>query len=101
MILIRHQAPGAVFVPRRRDRLYTHQGMHTAEETRTGQLVDHLAVERTVNGDFPQPLNFAEKRLAGRLLLERGIAHREIARRIGVAPRTVIRWSVAHQRQAG
>ncbi|MEU0939878.1 hypothetical protein [Embleya sp. NPDC005971] len=53
--------------------------------------VDEVAVERAVAGDPPGRMTADERRVAVRVLTERGMAHREIARTLRVTPRTVTR----------
>lgn len=54
---------------------------------------DEVAVDRAVNDPAPPEwLTREERRLAGRKLLARGASAAEVARRVGVAPRTVHRW---------
>ncbi|MEU5093704.1 MULTISPECIES: helix-turn-helix domain-containing protein [Streptomyces] len=62
--------------------------------------VDFLAVERVVNGDLPLPhLNEAEQELAARLMTREALGAEEIAERLRVEPRTVVRWRAAWKRE--
>ncbi|WP_327725763.1 hypothetical protein [Streptomyces europaeiscabiei] len=55
--------------------------------------IDHEAVRRVVRGELPLPLlTRAEARLACWHLTVRGCSAPEIAERVKVAPRTVVRW---------
>lgn len=53
--------------------------------------VDEIAVERACAGD-PVVLTVAERAEAVRRLTERGMVAHEIAKRLRVAPRTVVRY---------
>jgi DNA-binding NarL/FixJ family response regulator len=59
--------------------------------------IDEVAVERAMAGDWVT-LTLAERAEVVRRLTDRGLAAHEIARRLRVAPRTVVRYRV---RQAG
>lgn len=66
----------------------------TAEDG--ADLIDLVAVERAVNNYRPIPhLTQREKRIAAAYLTDTGIGTREIAERLGVTPRTAVRWRVA------
>lgn len=54
--------------------------------------VDEVAVERAVAGDKTVPLSRAEHHAAWQRLERQGKSSRQIARILGVAPRTVVRW---------
>lgn len=56
------------------------------------ELVDLIAVERTLNGDRPAGLTFAEKRAAVLTLLDLGSTAEEAAEMVGVSKRTVERY---------
>lgn len=53
--------------------------------------VDEIAVERAMKGD-PVALTSRERDEAFRRLAERGVSDEQIAQRLGVADRTVLRW---------
>ncbi|MFD7645726.1 hypothetical protein ACFV4P_34360 [Kitasatospora sp. NPDC059795] len=82
---------------------------HYVSTTRTsrrtaGQLVDHIAVERAINGEPCPPLNAAEQHLAAVRLLALHTPMAEIARRIGADVGQVQRWrdhtpTAAHPRR--
>lgn len=56
------------------------------------ELVDLIAVERTLAGERPDGLTFAEKRTAALTLLDRGITAEEAAETVGASKRTVERY---------
>lgn len=56
--------------------------------------IDEIAVERCLNGTYAiRGLNAAERRRLVELGKQRGLNHREIARRVGLTDRTVVRIS--------
>jgi hypothetical protein len=63
-------------------------------ELSTNQL-DHIAIERALNGETIDGLTPAEQYEAARLLTDRGIGPAEIARRTGAEPRSIQRWKAA------
>ncbi len=66
----------------------------------TGDDVDDIAVERACHGDRTVTLNRAEHAAAWRALERQQLPAREIARILGVTPRTVFRWRNGHARPA-
>ncbi|MEU6236310.1 hypothetical protein [Kitasatospora sp. NPDC047058] len=70
---------------------------HYVSTTRTaartgGQLVDHIAVERAINGEPVTGLNEAEQHLAAVHMLRLDVPMAEIARRVGAETKQVVRW---------
>lgn len=58
--------------------------------------VDRIAVQRVVDGDRPLPvLQPQEQRVAFDLMARAGLSDREIAKRLGMAERTAVRWREA------
>lgn len=59
---------------------------------------DEVVVDRAVRDpEPPEWLTREERRLAGQRLLGRGATAADVARRFGVAPRTVHRWRAERQ----
>lgn len=71
-----------------------HRVPHTdaSSLTAAGKVLDHIAIERVINGDRELSLTAEEKRAAGELLIRRGYSHLQTARLVGVTTRTVARW---------
>lgn len=63
-----------------------------------GDDIDDIAVERACHGDLTITLNRAELEAAWRKLERRRLPAREIARILGVTPRTVVRWRQGYTR---
>lgn len=84
----RPQANRCAQTARRRRRQWYGAGSRTE--------VDPVAVERALDGDPTRPLGVAEKVTAIRIAVRRGWNDREIAERIGVTPRHVLRTRQRH-----
>jgi hypothetical protein len=83
----------ACFAPCRTRPHYRMPHTDISSLTAAGKVLDHIAIERVINGDREQPLTAEEKRAAGQLLLKRGTSQLETARLVRVAARTVARWA--------
>lgn len=61
---------------------------------REAEPVDDIAVERALNGTYPgQLLTYKERAAAVALGERRGLSHLEIARRMQLSDRTVVRYA--------
>jgi len=68
----------------------------TAIET-DDQLIDLVAIERAVNDGDAGGLTATERVYAARVMRGHGMSASQVATRLGVAERTVVRWSAATQ----
>lgn len=62
--------------------------------------VDEVAVHRAIDGDRTVSLTRAERSEAVRILTDRGLSRFEIAERLGVTDRTVVRWRAVHREES-